>query len=68
MGSAGRICSDCDGLQSGTRSWPLPHEYLLSNGPGAYRCLICDSHMTCEPVGEATRWVKTTNTGPSDQA
>ena len=55
-------CVDCEGLRSGTRSLPQPHQYLVltgqseASGAATYRCLICRNELTREKEGNGNRW------------
>jgi hypothetical protein len=49
-------CSDCQALETGRRYWAEPHEYLLRTDSHGYHCLICDTHLVCQHLGESTVW------------
>jgi hypothetical protein len=58
----GKACSDCEGLRSGTRSSPQPHQYLVlttrSDNPAreTYRCLVCASTLSLQRSGNSHFW------------
>ena len=57
-----RSCPDCEGLKDESRALEDPHEYLVPTGRskagGAvfYRCLLCNTFLTCAPDEGAPRW------------
>ena len=57
-----KACSECWGLKNGTRSNQDPHEYLVPSGsaesgaPGLYKCLLCETELTCRIEGALTHW------------
>jgi hypothetical protein len=57
-----KACADCEGLRSGTRSSPHPHQYLVlttrSNDSSreSYRCLVCSSNLTLVRSGNSYLW------------
>ncbi len=58
-----KMCSDCEGLRSGTRSSRDPHPYLVlttrstnDSSRESYRCLVCASNLSLARSGNATYW------------